>query len=76
MKGYAGDRVFWVAIAILTFFHVDFWAWNKIHPMLFGWIPYHLWYDGLLTIAGASFFLWWSLKKWPEPPKDWLGGEE
>ena len=76
MKRYTGDYIFWMAIAVLTFLHVDFWAWDRIHPLLFGWIPYPLWYDGILTVAGAFFFLWWSLKRWPEPPGDWLGGEE
>ena len=68
MKGYARDHIFWICITIISLVHVDFWAWNKIHPMAFGWIPYHLWFDGMLTIAGALFFLWWGKKGWPDPP--------
>jgi hypothetical protein len=70
MKGHPSDRLFWMAITILSFLHVDFWAWDKIHPTILGWIPYHLWYDGGLTILGALFFFWWGRKRWPDPPED------
>ena len=73
MKWKSGDNIFWIAIAILCLAHVDFWAWDKIHPMLFGWIPYSLWFDGILTIAGALFFLWWGAKGWPDPPENLEG---
>ncbi len=65
-----GDRLFWTAIGALVLFHMDIWAWDRIDPVLFGWIPYHLWYDGLLTLAGALFFLWWGRRRWPAPPED------
>ncbi len=65
------DPIFWVVITILCLVHVDFWGWDKIHPLLFGWIPYHLWFDGILTLVGSVFFLWWGVKGWPEPPADW-----
>ncbi len=74
MKGHARDLIFLIAMILLTFFHVDFWAWEKVHPMLLGWIPYHLWYDGGLTLLGALFFFWWGRRGWPDPPKDWEEG--
>jgi len=69
MKGYPRDHIFWIAIAVISLAHVDFWAWDKIHPLLFGWVPYHLWFDGVLTIAGALFFFWWGIQGWPDPPE-------
>ena len=70
MKGHARDYVFWSAIAAISLLHVDLWAWNKIHPVLFGWIPYHLWYDGILTLVSAAFFCWWGVKMWPDASDD------
>jgi hypothetical protein len=70
MSGYARDYVFWAAVTIICLLHIDAWAWDKIHPMVFGWIPYHLWYDGVLTLFGAAFFTWWGARMWPEPPDD------
>ncbi|MCX5814727.1 MAG: hypothetical protein NTX75_00595 [Proteobacteria bacterium] len=53
MKSYVRDHIFWIVVFCLCLLHVDFCAWGKIYPMLFGWIPYHLYYDGVLTIIGA-----------------------
>lgn len=63
-------RDLWVGFAMggLTLLHIDYWAWERIHPLLWGWIPYGLWYDGLLTLSGAFFFLLWGWKGWPDPP--------
>jgi hypothetical protein len=70
MKGYAKDHIFWIAVCCLCLLHIDFWAWGKVCPLLFGWIPYHLYYDGALTIIGSLFFLWWGKRMWPDPPED------
>ncbi len=65
-----GDRLFWTAITVLVIFHVDVWGWDRVHPVLLGWIPYHLWYDAVLTLAGALFFFWWGSRRWPDPPEN------
>jgi hypothetical protein len=70
MKGHARDHIFWIIVALVSLLHLDFWAWDKIHPLVFGWIPYHLWYDGLLTLGGSLFFFWWGNKMWPNPPAE------
>jgi hypothetical protein len=70
MRTPARDWVFCLVIAFLCALHLDFWAWPRIRPLLFGWIPYHLWYDGLLTLGGALFFFWWGKKMWPNPPQE------
>lgn len=69
MKGHSRDHIFWIAIAVLSLVHVDFWGWNRIGPLLLGWVPYHLWFDGMLTLVGALFFLWWGIQGWPDPPE-------
>lgn len=61
------DLIFVSAVCMLCAFHVDYWAWGRSGPLLFGWIPYHLWYCGLLTVTGSVFFAWWAMKMWPEP---------
>lgn len=69
MPGQSRDLWVWIVIGLLAVLHVDFWAWDRIHPLLWGWIPYHLWYDGLLTLTTALFFLLWGWKGWPDPPE-------
>ncbi|MBW1973031.1 MAG: hypothetical protein JRI44_09415 [Deltaproteobacteria bacterium] len=64
------DYIFWIVIGLLSLLHIDFWAWDKVYPIFFGFIPYHLWYDGILTISGAIFFFWWGKRFWPDPPED------
>jgi hypothetical protein len=58
-------------VTLLCLVHIDFWAWDKIQPLLWGWVPYHLWFGGILTLAGSIFFFWWGKKGWPDPPTDW-----
>jgi hypothetical protein len=59
------ERIFWLALCICVFLHLDLWGWGWIEPMLFGWIPYHMWYHGLLTLLVAACMIW--LAVWPEP---------
>lgn len=64
------DILFVTVIGVLCALHIDVWAWGRTGPLLFGWIPYHLWYSGLLTLAGAVFFAWWAVKMWPGEDED------
>lgn len=73
MKGLRRDIFFVFGVFVLCLAQLDFWAWDRVAPLLWGWIPYHLWYAGLLTLAGAAFFFWWGIKGWPDPPDDWAG---
>ena len=77
MKKLTVDFFFCIVVGLFCFLHVDFWAWNKIHPIFLGWIPYHIWYAGILTISWSLFALWFGAKLWPNPPEDLFkkGGE-
>lgn len=37
-------RLVYAIIIIMVCFHFDFWNWDKIHPIVFGWIPIGLFY--------------------------------
>lgn len=67
------DLLFAAALALLCALHLDFWAWQRHQPLLFGWVPYHLWYSGSLTVIGALFFMWWVKRMWPDSKEG--GGE-
>ncbi len=64
------DILFVTVVGALCVLHIDIWAWGRIGPILFGWMPYHIWYSGALTLAGTAFFAWWVVKMWPVPEAD------
>ncbi len=63
----AKERIFWFVLIVFVFLHLDLWGWGWIEPMLFGWIPYHMWYHGLLTLLVAVCMIWLVVWIWPEP---------
>ena len=61
--------VVWLFILTLIVLHHDFWQWNRIEPLLWGWAPIALWYHvgyTLLSIAAMYLLGRWV---WPEPPE-------
>jgi hypothetical protein len=51
-----------VALYIL---HQDFWNWRTAYPLVFGFIPIGLFYQGVYSIA-ASLAMWMLVKyAWP-----------
>jgi hypothetical protein len=54
-----------VAVIGLYVLHQDFWYWRTAHPLVFGFIPIGLFYQGCFSIAAA--LLMWMLVKfaWP-----------
>lgn len=73
MTYYARERIFWIVFVIMVLLRQDFWGWSRIKPLLFGWMPYIIWYDLLVTIL--VFFMWVWVARWVWPDPD-LGEEE
>lgn len=62
------ERLFWLVLLAIVGLHMDLWGWGWIEPLLAGWIPYHMWYHGLLTLLVTGVMIWLAVKIWPEPP--------
>ena len=54
-----------IAVIALYILHQDFWFWRTAHPLVFGFVPIGLFYQGCFSIAAA--LLMWLLVKfaWP-----------
>jgi hypothetical protein len=54
-----------VAVVALYALHQDFWFWRTAHPLVFGFLPIGLFYQGCYSVAAA--LLMWLLVKfaWP-----------
>ena len=55
-----------IAVIALYFLHQDFWFWRTAHPLVFGFVPIGLFYQGCFSVAAA--LLMWLLVKlaWPQ----------
>jgi len=62
-----GKVIFWFIMMFLPFLlYVDFWQWNTIYPIVFGWIPWHVFYQVLLNIAMVVIFACFCKYHWPK----------
>lgn len=54
-----------IAVVVLYLLHQDFWFWRNAHPLVFGFVPIGLFYQGCFSVAAA--LLMWLLVKfaWP-----------
>ncbi len=54
-----------VAVLALYVLHQDIWFWRTAHPLVFGFVPIGLFYQGCFSVAAA--LLMWLLVKfaWP-----------
>ena len=54
-----------IAVIALYILHQDIWFWRTAHPLVFGFVPIGLFYQGCFSIAAA--LLMWLLVKfaWP-----------
>lgn len=54
-----------IAVVVLYALHQDFWFWRTAHPLVFGFVPIGLFYQGCYSVAAA--LLMWLLVKfaWP-----------
>jgi hypothetical protein len=55
-----------IAIVALYALHQDFWFWRLARPLVFGFIPIGLFYQGCFSVA-ASLLMWLLVKvAWPD----------
>ncbi len=53
------------AVIALYVLHQDFWFWRTAHPLVFGFVPIGLFYQGCFSVA-ASLLMWLLVKHaWP-----------
>lgn len=57
-------------ILLLALVHQDFWWWDRIDPLLFGFIPIGLAYQAGVSIAAACFWAMAIKYCWPEGLED------
>lgn len=60
-------RLVYALIVLLAILHQDFWWWDRIDPLLFGFIPIGLAYQAGISIAAA--ILWAMAVKYCWPVK-------
>jgi len=54
-----------VAVATLYILHQDIWFWRTVHPLVFGFVPIGLFYQGCFSVA-ACLLMWLLVKHaWP-----------
>lgn len=54
-----------VAVIALYVLHQDIWFWRTAHPLVFGFVPIGLFYQGCFSVA-ASLLMWLLVKyAWP-----------
>jgi Protein of unknown function (DUF3311) len=54
-----------IVVVALYILHQDIWFWRTAHPMVFGFIPIGLFYQGCFSVA-ASLVMWLLVKyAWP-----------
>jgi hypothetical protein len=55
-----------IAVLVLYVLHQDFWFWRTAHPLVFGFVPIGLFYQGCFCVA-ASLLMWLLVKfAWPD----------
>jgi uncharacterized protein DUF3311 len=55
-----------VAVLALYALHQDFWFWRTARPLIFGFVPIGLFYQGCFSLA-ASLLMWLLVKvAWPD----------
>jgi hypothetical protein len=58
----------WLLIITLIVLHHDFWQWDRIEPILWGWAPVALWYHVVYTLLCVAALYLLGRWIWPEPP--------
>lgn len=54
-----------LVVVALYILHQDFWFWRTAHPLVLGFIPIGLFYQGCFSVA-ASLVMWLLVKyAWP-----------
>ncbi len=64
-----GKVMFWFIMLFLPFvLYVDFWQWDTVYPIVFGWIPWHVFYQILLNLLMVVIFGLFCKFHWPKNP--------
>ena len=50
---------------VLIVLHQDFWNWNHVGPLWFGFLPVGLWYHLLYCVAAAVLMALFVVWAWP-----------
>jgi len=59
-----------IAVLALYALHQDFWFWRTARPLVFGFVPIGLFYQGCFSVA-ASLLMWLLVKTaWPSQLED------
>ena len=59
-----------VAVVALYVLHQDIWFWRTAYPLVFGFVPIGLFYQGCFSVA-ASLLMWLLVKyAWPAHLED------
>jgi hypothetical protein len=66
----------WITVIVFYLLRHDFWNWDKIEPLLFGWMPVGLWYHLLYVVLSAGVIYIFTKCCWPETPAELLKNEE
>jgi len=54
-----------LAVLVLYVLHQDIWFWRTAHPLVFGFVPIGLFYQGCFSV-GAALVMWLLVKfAWP-----------
>jgi hypothetical protein len=65
-----------VAVVALYVLHQDIWFWRTAHPLVFGFIPIGLFYQGCFSVA-ASLLMWLLVAfAWPAHLEDEVEHQE
>ena len=73
-------RVVYALIVLLAILHQDFWFWNRIDPLVFGFVPIGLAYQVGISIAAgilwgfAVRFCWPKDVDEPDDAQHFVGG--
>lgn len=60
------NLLWFIAFTIPFVGYVDFWQWNKFEPLIFGWIPWHVFYQVLLNVALMVVYSLFAIYRWPK----------
>ncbi len=61
------QSLLWViAFAVPFIGYVDFWQWHKVEPLIFGWIPWHVFYQILVNLLLTVVYTSFAIYRWPK----------
>lgn len=65
-----------ILIFVMTVLHFDFWNWDKIHPIVFGWMPIGLFYHVVYCLVFIGVIALMNSWAWPAPDEESIKRKE